>query len=94
MKMKKTLIAAAGVLLCAFAGPAFADAAGAASCAAGLNADAKTIYDATAPNVTAGADLRALITTQTKSLVMNGTIGRGGAKTAAEAAGACLAMLP
>lgn len=92
--MKKFMMATAGVMLCAFAGPAFADAAGAATCAAGLDADAKAIYDATAPSVAPGADLRALVTTQTKSLVMAGTIGRGGAKAAAEAAGACLAMLP
>lgn len=92
--MKMSILAAAGVLLTAAAGPAFADAAGAAKCAAGLSGDAKTIYDATAPSVTAGADLRALVTSQTKSLVMNGTIGRGGAKAAATAAGACLAMLP
>ena len=92
--MKKSMMVAAALLLSGFAGNAYADAASAATCAAGLSGDAKTIYDATAPNVTAGADIRALVTTQTKSLVMNGTIGRGGAKAAATAAGACLAMLP
>ncbi len=93
MKMKKTLIAAAGVLLCVFEGFAFVDAAGAGTSAAGLSAAAKAIDDATAPNVTAGADLRAVVTTQTTSFVMNGTIGRG-AKAAAKAAGGGLAMLP
>lgn len=91
--MKKSLLAAAGLLLCGPAGSAHADAAGAASCAAGLSADAKAIYDATAPSVTAGVDLRSLVTSETRSLVMGGTIGRDGAKAAAEAAGACLVML-
>lgn len=85
-----TLVAlAAGA---AFTGPALADKAAADQCAAGLTKDGKAIYAASLPSLTAGTDLRVLLTTQTRSLAMAGTIAKGSAKANAEAAGACLAQ--
>ena len=43
--------------------------------------------------MTPGADLRAIVTAQTKSLVMSGALSRDAAKPAAEAAGKCLKLL-
>lgn len=91
---KKTMIAvlaAAGML--AATGAAFADKAGASACAAKLPKNAKLIYDATAAQAAGGGDLKDLVTTQTRGLVMSGQIDRGGAREAAEAAGQCLVML-
>ena len=67
-----------------------ADSAAATRCAGGLSKDAKAIFDATLPQVTKGSDLRALLTTNTRSLVFAGTINRATARDAATAAGACL----
>jgi hypothetical protein len=65
----------------------------ASACAAGLSKDAKAIYDATAPQVGSLATLRETVVEQTRSLVMAGKIGQGTAKSSAQAAGECLAML-
>jgi hypothetical protein len=65
----------------------------ASACAAGLSKDAKAIYDATAPQVASLATLRETVVEQTRSLVMAGKIGQGTAKSSAQAAGECLAML-
>ncbi len=69
---------------------AHADAAAANACAASLPKDAKTIFDTTLPQVGPGADLRSLLTTNTRSLAMNGTISRGDARSSAQAAAKCL----
>ena len=71
---------------------ASADKASATVCAAKLSKDARTIYDASAPGVAAASDLKQLVTQQTRFLAMAGRIDRGGARAAAEAAGACLKM--
>ena len=65
----------------------------ASACAAGLAKDAKAIYDATAPQVASMATLRETVVEQTRSLVMAGKIGQATAKSSAQAAGECLAML-
>jgi hypothetical protein len=65
----------------------------ASACVAGLSKDAKAIYDATAPQVGTLATLRETVVEQTRSLVMAGKIGQGTAKSSAQAAGECLAML-
>jgi hypothetical protein len=65
----------------------------ASACAAGLSKDAKAIYDATAPQVGSLSTLRETVVEQTRSLVMAGKIGQGTAKSSAQAAGECLAML-
>lgn len=80
-----------GALCCATA--ASADQASANKCAAGLSAQGQQIYAASAPQVTPGADLRGIITAQTKSMVMSGAMSRDAAKPAAEAAGKCLKLL-
>lgn len=74
-------------------GAAFADQAAGSACAAKLPADAQTIYNASVGQVTPQTDLRALITDQTKSLVMAGTIQRASAKPSAQAAAKCLELV-
>jgi hypothetical protein len=70
--------------------PSFADRAAADKCAAGLSADSKLIYAATVGSVKPGVDLKDVVTSKTRSLVMSGKVGRGGARAAAQAAGTCL----
>lgn len=89
----KTLTLALALGLAGLATAASADQASATKCAAKLSADGQTIYQASAPLITPASDVRAVVTDKTKSLVMGGSISRGAAKPAAEAAGACLAML-
>ena len=79
-------------LLALSAAPAFAGAAEAQSCAAGLDANGQMIYSAVIPQVTPAIDLKGAVTTATKSLVMSGKISRSVAKPAAMAAGACLKL--
>ncbi|WP_341991140.1 hypothetical protein [Azorhizobium sp. AG788] len=90
--MKILTLAAALGLICA-ASAASADRPAADKCAAKLSADAQTIYKASAPLITPGADARAVITDQTKAMVMNGSLSRGAAKPAAEAAGTCIKLI-
>lgn len=70
--------------------PAFANKAAADACAAKLPADAKLIYAATIGGVTPAVDLKDLIRSKTRPLVMSGKIGRDQAPAAAQAAGTCL----
>eukprot|EP01030_Chromulinospumella_sphaerica_P023302 gene23302-23326_t len=74
------------------AAPAFAGAAEATSCAAGLDANGQLIFNAVIPQVTPAIDLRGAVTSATKSLVMSGQIPRSVAKPAAMAAGECLKL--
>jgi len=67
-----------------------ADSTAANDCAASLPKDAKTIFDTTLPQVRPGADLRSLLTTNTRSLAISGTIDRGSARQSATAAAKCL----
>jgi hypothetical protein len=69
---------------------ASASSTAADSCAAGLPRDAKAIFEATLPQVARGSDLRALVTTNTRSLAMSGAIDRGTARQSATAAAQCL----
>ncbi|MBX3539603.1 MAG: hypothetical protein KF735_18330 [Chelatococcus sp.] len=72
---------------------ALADKASATACAAKLGKPGQIIYNKVAPQAAATADLRGLITDETRSLVMSGQVSRGDARPAAEAAGACLVQL-
>ncbi len=90
--MKMRALAIAFGLVC-LASAASADRPAADKCAAKLSGDAKTIYAASAPLITPTSDIRGVITDQTRSLVINGTISRAAAKPAAEAAGTCIAMI-
>ena len=75
------------------AGPALAGKPEAAACAANLQGDARTIYDATAKDVVAGVDLRAVVRKSVTELVMQGTVAQSTAKPNAQAAGKCLLEL-
>jgi hypothetical protein len=72
---------------------ALADAGAAGSCAAGLPAEAKAIYDAAAPDFVASADPRALVKAKTMDLVKTGAVQRGSARSSAMTAGNCLKKL-
>lgn len=72
---------------------ASADQKQAQSCAGGLQGEPKIIYDASAPAVAAGGDVKATLESKTRSLVMDGKVARSSARTSAEAAGTCLKML-
>ena len=72
---------------------ALADQQKASECASGLNAESKVIYDDVAPQVSADTNLRDVVTSATKSLVMSGKVARSSARDSAEAAGACLEKL-
>jgi hypothetical protein len=73
--------------------PAEASQTAAAACAAKLAPEALTIYQATAPHVTPAADLRALVTSTTRSLATSGRIARAQARPSAIAAYRCLKQL-
>ncbi|TDT94511.1 MULTISPECIES: hypothetical protein [Azorhizobium] len=90
---KLSLALAFGFGAVCLASSAYADRAAADKCAAKLDANGKKIYQASAPSIAPGADIRSVVTDQTKALVMGGTISRSAAKPAAEAAGSCLAMI-
>jgi len=87
--MTKTILTSAALLLAIGAGPALADRAAADACAAGLNAEAKAIYDASIDAVGSG-QLKSVVTSSTKSLVAAGKVSMGTARSSAMAAGACL----
>lgn len=90
----RSVAGAAGLalpLLLAFASQGIgADTAAATACASKLPKDAKAIFDAMLPQIGPGADLRSLLTTNTRSLAMAGTIDRGSARESATAAAGCL----
>ncbi|OJW25743.1 MAG: hypothetical protein BGO51_17435 [Rhodospirillales bacterium 69-11] len=86
------LLAASGALALAGAAPARADTAAAKACATSLPKEARTIFDATLPQVTPGVNLRELVTSNTRRLVGAGSVELGSARTSAEEAGKCLRM--
>jgi hypothetical protein len=90
MTMIRRLVFATLVLA---ASGAYADKQQGTACAGSLDAESKTIYDAVAPEVTASTNLRDVVTSSTRSLVMKGQVNRSTAKASAEAAGACLEKL-
>lgn len=72
--------------------PAFADKAAADRCAAKLSTDARAIYLASAPLLVKGADGRAVVTDQTRSLVLSGKVSHLTAAESAQAAAECLIL--
>ena len=74
------------------AAPAFAGAAEATSCAGSLDANGKAIFNAALPQVNPSVDLKAVVTTVTKSLVSSGQVPMSAARPAAMAAGQCLKL--
>lgn len=85
-------ITAALTLLAISAAPAFAGTAEATSCAAGLDTNSQAIFNAALPQVNPSADLKAVVTTVTKSLVSSGQLKMSAARPAAMAAGNCLKL--
>jgi hypothetical protein len=73
--------------------PAFADATGADACAKTLSPPAQMIYQATAPDIRQGIELKSVVTAHTRKLVMDGKIERSIARPSAVAAAACLKTL-
>jgi hypothetical protein len=72
---------------------AFADAAAAAKCQAGLAPEARLIYDKTFPLVTPNTVIRDVLKQKTRALVMDGKVKRATARDSAEAAGQCFRLL-
>lgn len=81
------------VALGLLAAPALADQAAANKCAAGLDANAKAVFDATAGGFAGASDKRGFVTEKVKGLVMSGALSMGDARPAAEAASTCLTKL-
>jgi predicted nicotinamide N-methyase len=81
------VIACAGLGLAA---PAEADQAAAQACAKGLPPEAMTIYQDSAPYVSAGTDMRSLLKTRVKALILAGSVQRAMAHGSAVAACGCL----
>lgn len=70
-----------------------ADQAAGSACAANLSPNGQMLYNKTAPTITPKSDIKDALTAVARPLVMNGTLSRDAARTAAEAAGECLKLL-
>ncbi|WP_454916329.1 hypothetical protein [Xanthobacter sediminis] len=88
--MRTTLALLAGTLL--LCGPALADKGSAGRCAAKLPQDARAIYEASAPRLVSGVDGRAIVTEETRKLVLAGQVDYTKAQDAAMAAAGCLVL--
>src|SRR5579875_2819517 len=69
---------------------AWADQASASACATTLPPEAMTISRAVAPHVTPDGDLRSLLRTKVKAMVVDGQVQRATARKSADAAYGCL----
>lgn len=78
------------IALALVASPALADRSAADACAAGLSGDSKAIYSAAIGQVQPGADNKAIVKGIVENMVSAGQLSMLGAKSAAQAAGACL----
>jgi len=72
---------------------AHADQKAADACAAKLPKDSAAIYSATVAKLSPGADVRAIVKSVARGMVMSGSLSRDNARDVAEAAGACLKLL-
>jgi hypothetical protein len=81
------VVALAGLGLAA---PAEADQAAALACSRGLPPEASRIYQDAAPYVSPDTDMRSLLKTRVKALVMAGSVQRATAHASAVAAYGCL----
>lgn len=72
---------------------ALADQQAADHCAAKLQAGPAAIYSATMAKIAPGSNIRDIVKSVTRGMVMSGDLGRNDAKPAAEAAGSCLRLL-
>lgn len=90
--MTKVLVAMGALATMGVATLAHADVAAANACAANLTPDGKQIYAAVMAARPTSDTLQSTMETQTRSLAMNGKIGRGEARDNAIAARDCVRM--
>jgi hypothetical protein len=83
------VVVLAGLSL-ALSAPAEADQAAALACSRGLPPEASRIYQDAAPYVSPDTDMRSLLKTRVKALVMAGSVQRATAHASAVAAYGCL----
>jgi hypothetical protein len=88
--MRYVLMIAAAAAFSLTAVPSYANRASADACAAKLSPEAKQIYAASIGSVAPGADMKEVVRSKTRALVIGGKISRSAARPAAEAAGVCL----
>jgi hypothetical protein len=88
MRCKFLLLTAAALSLSV--SPSFASKTSADTCAAKLSPQAKQIYTASIGSVAPGVDMKEVVRSKTRAMVMGGKLSRDQARPAAEAAGACL----
>ena len=69
-----------------------ADQAAAHACASKLSKEGQLLYEKASPTVTPSNDIKEALTEVARPLVMNGTMSRGTARAAAEAAGECMKL--
>lgn len=88
--MRLALFILTAVALSLSTAPSFANRASADACAAKLSPDAKQIYAASIGSAAPGADMKEVVRSKTRALVIGGKLSRDKARPAAEAAGTCL----
>lgn len=88
--MRCTVFLLTAAALSLSASSSFASKASADACAARLSPPAKQIYAASIGSVAPGVDLKGLLRSKVRPMVMGGQLSRDQARPAAEAAGACL----
>lgn len=88
--MKHLIIAG---VICALPFAASANRIAADACAASLSPEARLIFDAAAPAITGGTEIRAILEEKTRALVAGGRVSRSSARGSATAAGNCLRQL-
>jgi hypothetical protein len=88
--MRYSVLILTAAALSVSAAPSFANRASADACAAKLPPEAKQIYAASISSVAPGVDMKEVVRSKTRALVMGGKLSRDQARPAAEAAGACL----
>ncbi len=81
-----------GLILCAPV-PAVADRGAGDACAAGLSAASQQIYQRTLANKPTPETARGIVTAQTKQLIAEGQLRVFEARSAAQQAGKCLALI-
>ena len=69
-----------------------ADQAAASACAGKLSKEGQMLYEKAAPTVSPTNNIKDALTAVARPLVMNGTMSRGVARDAAEAAGECMKL--
>jgi hypothetical protein len=90
--MRRRLVLHFAVLICAPV-PALADRAAGDACAAALSPQSQQIYSATVSSKPTPDAARGVVVEETKKMVRAGALSPLKARSAAEAAGRCLALI-